>query len=47
MCGQVDEAGAAPEGGWAHRARLRSRVQTVVLFVGSGGSSVTGTDHTQ
>lgn len=48
VCGQVDEAGAAREGGWPHTGHCSVPVLWLLCCcVGSGESSVTGTDHTQ
>lgn len=47
VCGQVDEAGTAREGGWLHTGHGSVPVFRLLCCVGSGGSSVTDTDHTQ
>lgn len=48
VCGQMDEAGTAREGGWLHRGHGSVPVlRLLCCCVGSGGSSVTDTDRTQ
>lgn len=48
VCGQMDEAGTAREGGWLHRGHGSVPVlRLLCCCVGSGGSSVADTDRTQ